>query len=81
MPYNYKTVTKEVRECVGFTCDKCSKAYDNTSIIEIDELFAYTLRGGYGSVWGDGTQVEIVMCQSCFHEMFKDIAKVTEAEW
>jgi len=34
--------------------------------------------GGYGSVFGDGVEVETVICQYCLHELIKDFYVIKE---
>jgi len=64
-------VTEEV--VVGFKCDRCGKEYiqteqydDNT--FEIEERHEIRFVGGYGSVFGDCSEVNGVFCQRCLNE-------------
>ena len=58
---------KTISEVVGFTCDKCGKVYYD--FLEMQELMYWHSVGGYSSVWGDGNEVEIVLCQYCSKEL------------
>jgi hypothetical protein len=50
-------------EIVGFNCDCCGKEYHD--ILEIQEAMIWKKQCGYGSVFGDGNVVEMVICQYC----------------
>lgn len=52
---------REVRR--GFECDSCGAMHDDT--IETQEAVTVMVYGGFGSVFGDGSQLEAVFCQSC----------------
>ena len=79
MPLIYKKEMQEIAVLDGFICDRCKKEYlsniDNT--FEIQESMHYHNHAGYGSVWGEGAEVEAILCQRCVHELFKDFAVVT----
>lgn len=79
MPYFYKDVKTTKQEITGFECSKCKKRYDAGNFIEMQEAMHWRDTGGYGSVWGDGATYEITLCQSCAHELFKDIATYHDA--
>jgi len=61
-----KTVLVEREECTELTCDKCGKTVNLENIFEWQEWFSYSTTGGYGASIGDGTTVEIDLCQVCF---------------
>ena len=53
-------------------CDKCKKKiYPNGDDLEWQEVFSYGGCGGYGSVFGDGREFEIQLCQDCFYKLIK----------
>ena len=60
---NYKVEIREVPQVISITCDVCKKDYDNT--FDTQEFLTYTNSCGYGSVFGDGTLIELDMCQHC----------------
>jgi len=53
-------------ECI---CDRCGKSITPDNFIEWEEKQVIRFTGGYGSVFGDGAQVECDLCQSCFYEL------------
>ena len=65
------TVKKSVEsdELIAMTCDVCHKTY--TTLFEMQEFECIDRIGGYGSVIGDGTKVEIDICEPCFKKMFE----------
>ena len=58
----------EVREniLVEFKCDICKKDMMECDTMERQEMVNFHGVGGYGSVFGDGTEFYIDMCQHCF---------------
>lgn len=64
---NYKVELREVPQVISITCDVCKKDYDNT--FDTQEFLTYTNSCGYGSVFGDGTLIELDMCQHCQKSM------------
>jgi len=79
MPYEYGEVTE--RTITGFTCDRCKRFFGrwDSDIGEFEERFSWQNTGGYFSkFWGDGSSVEVVMCERCGYEMFKEIATWTD---
>jgi hypothetical protein len=73
-----------IREKVQFvvertvcSCDRCGQqitAEDDRS--EWQEKFAIRFRGGYGSVFGDGSSVAGDFCQSCIHQVLGKYLRV-----
>lgn len=50
-------------------CDKCKKELSDW--VEKQERQVISIRGGYGSIFGDGASVYIELCQKCMFEMLK----------
>jgi len=76
MPLKWKKAKVETEHLDGFQCDRCKAEYDGDNWIETQEYMHWKNTGGYGSVWGDGTEVEVIICQKCAYELFKDFAVV-----
>ncbi|HNC58767.1 MAG TPA: hypothetical protein PLP33_25300 [Leptospiraceae bacterium] len=80
-----KKLTVEQILTVGFECDRCKKIVyknsENLEILEYQERLVLEFTGGFQSVWGDRVKVEIVLCQQCGHDLFKDFAKTKEPDW
>jgi hypothetical protein len=60
-------VIKEVAAC---TCDRCGRRMtpDAAQPYEWAEKLSIAFRGGYGSVFGDGNDVSIDLCQHCVRD-------------
>jgi hypothetical protein len=74
----YKKTIKEVEEVFSMRCDKCGNEYDSNDL-EAQEFCHIKFRGGYTSVFGDGTDVECDICQHCLHEIIGDFCRRKEA--
>lgn len=64
----YEEVVEQVRIPKIKTCDKCKIEIDYSNMIEWQEFVHIGILGGYGSVFGDGVQVDTDICQNCFKE-------------
>ncbi len=53
---NYKEVPTTEHEIVSFQCNICGKVYDAGGL-EIQEFHHIRFCGGYGSVFGDGNEI------------------------
>jgi len=75
-----KTKEQIIKEYpVEKTCDKCGKTFTlDDDILEFQEFHHIRFTGGYGSVFGDGSEVECDICQYCLLEMIKDIFRIKE---
>jgi antitoxin CcdA len=60
-----KTVTQEVEVVVGLKCDRCKKEINNDDWIGMQESYSIRSSGGYGSVFGDGYDIKVDLCQEC----------------
>jgi hypothetical protein len=76
MPLITKTYTapETTTRVVGFKCDRCKAEHEVDNFVEMQEYMRWVNTGGYGSIWGDGTTVEVIICQKCTHDLFKDFA-------
>lgn len=75
---NYKEVQKTEQEIASIKCDICGKVYDADDL-EIQEFHHIDFCGGYGSAFGDGTQVNCDICQHCLHKMMGDFCRCSDA--
>ena len=55
---------------IKYYCDKCKK--ELADWISKEEMVNIQFRGGYGSIFGDGTKSIVHMCQECAYKMFED---------
>jgi hypothetical protein len=71
----FKAVTTQ--KLMALVCDGCGlevKADD----YEFHEFISVNQRCGYGSVHGDGKNIETDLCQQCFADMCGEAFRVTE---
>ena len=65
-----KEEIEDVREIItGFNCNKCDRTYGKDDIVEMQEALIWQMSAGYGSLWGDGNNVQVVLCQKCAVEV------------
>jgi hypothetical protein len=81
MPLIHKKVKVTEQKCVGFECNRCHVKYDESAVYEMQEMLHWHNTGGYDSIWGDGTTVDLTLCQQCTFELFKDIATITQSSY
>lgn len=68
----YRTETMESKVLESITCDVCKKEFNykkDEDELEIQEFQYIRIRGGYGSVFGDGSQLKIDICQHCLKKL------------
>lgn len=70
---NTKTIIENVIESI--TCSVCKKTYEIENIEEIQEFCHINFTGGYGSVFGDMSKVQINICQHCLFEKLGEYAE------
>lgn len=49
-------------------CDRCGREAEHEDL-EFAEFLSFASKGGYGSVFGDGNEIEIDLCQHCMKEI------------
>jgi len=64
----YGIITREERDVVEIKCSVCKRDLLNDKM-ERQEAMHFHNYCGYGSVFGDGTEVYIDLCQHCFKEL------------
>lgn len=80
------TVTKLVRkrtkelQVVGYTCDCCKKHLPVDDWIEMQEMLHWHMTGGYGSVFGDCSNITLDLCQACTKALLGDYLQVSDDE-
>jgi hypothetical protein len=61
------------------TCDRCGVRHAHPGS-EFFEFTSIAYRAGYGSIFGDGNQVEVDLCQSCLKDTLGPWLRVEEEE-
>lgn len=78
MPLIFQEKQTMQQVLAGFECDRCKRQFDTDNTIAMDEMLHWRNTGGYGSVWGDGVTVDVVLCQECAHDLFAAFARIEE---
>jgi hypothetical protein len=76
MMRTFKTVTTQ--ELTTLVCDGCGLQASTNSDYEFQEFISVSHQCGYGSIHGDGKQIDIDLCQQCFADMCSDTLRLTE---
>lgn len=74
LEYKQKTVL-EVAACM---CDRC-KRYMTVDDLDWSEKVSLAYRGGFGSIFGDGCEICIDLCQQCVMETLGDWLRISPA--
>lgn len=54
----------------AFTCDKCGREADfENDGFEAQEFISIEKKAGFASVFGDGNELNIDLCQHCFKDL------------
>ena len=61
---NYKWSKQYV---TAYICDSCKKRYEPSGegAFEFQEMLVWETTGGYGSIFGDGQNIRVILCQRC----------------
>ena len=60
-----------VEEVIAIECDICKVKYTLSDILKVQEFIHIDHTGGYGSIIGDGSNVKVDVCDTCFKNMFE----------
>jgi hypothetical protein len=71
----YDLVDVKERQLVELTCSVCGRDL-MADEMERQEAFHFSQVGGYGSIFGDGAEVYIDICQHCFKERLGEYCTV-----
>jgi len=74
----WKTIKVKKDIVVSVTCDVCKTEYKEDDIVEQQEFHHINFTGGYGSVFGDGSNVRADICQKCLYKMIGDICSYSD---
>jgi hypothetical protein len=68
-----------VQEPASIICDRCGRrAESDSDHFEYQEFLTIDNIGGYGSVIGDGTRLQLDLCQHCVKELLLPFARLTK---
>ena len=65
------------------TCDKCglTACHSGEGVLDAQEFIHWRRTGGYTSVFGDGSVLELDLCQGCIKELLGEYIRVTGTQW
>ena len=67
-----------VQEIVACTCDRCHRRMPcDDNDFEWQERLSIAFRGGYGSIFGDGNDISIDLCQRCVRDALGEWLRIT----
>lgn len=72
----FKTVTTQA--LTTLVCDGCGLQASANADYEFHEFVSVNQRCGYGSIHGDGKQINIDLCQQCFADMCGNSLRVSD---
>jgi antitoxin CcdA len=76
-----KTVQKDTEVVTHIVCDVCGKEVSfSDDIFEAQEFLSVTTYGGYDSIFGDGSKIEIDMCQDCLKDKLGPYLRISDEE-
>ena len=86
--YKTEKVTNEEKYVESIICDICKKEYSMVKdkngnykdIMEVQEFHCINFQGGYGSIFGDGVNVQADICQHCLQEKLGQYLKRSATE-
>ena len=73
----YEEILKKEQKITGFICDVCKTDYGD-DMIELQECHVIDVYGGYGSIFGDGCALRLVICQHCLANRFSGFMQEIE---
>lgn len=72
-----KFKNKSVEVLSAYICDKCGQEASFTSDnLEAQEFVSIEHKAGYASIFGDGNELSIDLCQHCFKELLGPWVKI-----
>lgn len=75
--YMKKFKKQSVEVLYAYICDKCGReAKDADNILEAQEFVSIEHKAGYASIFGDGNELTIDLCQHCFKELLGSWVKL-----
>jgi hypothetical protein len=73
------TQARSVQVTTAIACDACGFEADANSM-DAQEFLSYSAIGGYGSVFGDCSQINVDLCQHCVKSRLGDVLKIVRID-
>ena len=73
-----KSSKKAIRETqiTAYVCDRCKRRVKTSDTFEIQEFLHWHTVGGYASIFGDGAEVSIDLCQHCTKDILGEWIRI-----
>ena len=68
-------MTVQEEKVVAKSCDRCHKRVVSDDYVEFGSFFHFRWEGGYASIWGDGVEVEVDLCERCTYSLLAPFAR------
>jgi len=68
----FDKVRKTIKELHGIRCDFCKRYIFKTDSFELQEIIQITHSCGYASIFGDGNEIHLDICQHCLKRILKN---------
>jgi len=72
----YEPRMEAVEYLEEWICDKCGKSIGDDDMV-LQESLSIKFTGGYSSVFGDGNNIEVDVCQNCLKDMIGLFCRIT----
>jgi hypothetical protein len=56
-------------ELTAYICNACRVRVDANDPFEVQEMLVWQNMCGYGSVFGDGAHIQLILCQDCVKDL------------
>jgi hypothetical protein len=70
---------RTIQEPASIICDRCGRRAEvESEDFEFAEYLSLDRIGGYGSIIGDGTRLQLDLCEYCIKELLYPFARISE---
>lgn len=76
----YDFIEVMYKDIVEWKCDVCGMDLKSADVFESQEAVQIHGVGGYGSIFGDGTEYYVDMCQHCFNKILGEYINIVEED-
>ena len=63
---------------VAYICGSCGKRIEVEDVFELQEMLVWENNCGYGSVFGDGANLRLILCQLCVRDLLDKYIETVE---
>jgi hypothetical protein len=76
MSVETKIIQRDETVVDAYTCDDCKTRFPVESWMDTQEMLRWRTTGGYGSIFGDGAEISLDLCQACVQKRLGDILRI-----